>query len=217
MRRAKVVGFSVPPEIHQKLERLIKKEHKTKSEFFRDILDVYFKTVKLGSTDNHPVKIQEKDLAKILRNYWTLRSTSSMEIIIIGLGIIVSESKKVLIGARKNKDHWVENLTWVFPGGKLTSLDFAEETQREIKEETGLEVTVKNLVAARIHPDSGFKPVQIVALYFHCEPANQKRPKPGGDLVKLKWVRPTEVFKYFTTSTCDEVTKFLVTIEKANF
>jgi len=70
-------------------------------------------------------------------------------------------------------------------------------------------------VAARIHPDSGFKPIQIIALYFHCKPVSGSKPKPGGDLNQLKWVKPTEVFQYFSTSTCDEVTKFLLTLEKA--
>ena len=166
-----------------------------------------------ATTKNNRLRIKEKSLATILKAYWELKSKTATKTIIIGLGIITNSQGKVLIGARKNKDPWVKNLTWVFPGGKIESLDFEKEVARKVKEETGLIVVARNLIAARVRPDSGFKPVQIVALYFHCEPLARKRPEPGGDLAKLKWVKPTEVFKYFTTSTCDEVTKFLVTIE----
>jgi len=175
MRQAKVIGFSVPPEIYQKLNRVIQKKHKTKSEFFREMIDVYFQSLKVTKpTPLADEGVAETDLAKILRTYWELRTSTPIKTIIIALGIIIKRGK-VLIGARKEKDPWVENLTWVFPGGRLKSLDFEKETAREVKEETGLEVTVKNLVAARIYPDSGLKPVQIVALYFHCEQRIRKK------------------------------------------
>jgi len=214
-RKSKVVGFSLPPEIHQRLERTIKQKHKTRSEFFRGIIDLYFQSLQPPAAPAS-TELKETDLAKILESYWLLKSQSKTKIIVIGLAIITNYKNKVLIGARKAKDPWVENLTWVFPGGKLDSFDFEKGIKKEAKQETNLKIEVKNLIAARIHPDSGFKPVQIIALYFHCATIGNQKLKPGGDLAKLKWVKPTEVFKYFTTSTCDEVTKFLVTIEKAN-
>ncbi len=213
MRKTKVVGFSIPPKLYKKFNAIVKKGHKTKSEFFREVLDVYFKSLDF-TTSSKEVGFKESDLAKALKSYWTLRASSDTKTIIIGLGIVTKNSK-VLIGGRKEKDKWVENLTWVFPGGKMDSLDFEKEIKDEVKEETGLKVKVDNLITARIHPDSGFKAVQIVALYFSCSPISEQKVKPGGDLSELKWVKPTEVFKHFTTSTCDEVTKFLITLEKS--
>ena len=210
-----MIGFSIPPELNKKFESVTKRKHKTKSEFFREVLDAYFKTVDSAVFRKGKFNPKEADLAKILKSYWSLRSSGGLKTIVIGLGVVVKNGR-VLIGGRKEKDEWVENLTWVFPGGKMDSLDFEESIQSEVKKETGLKVKVENLVAARIHPDSGFKSVQIVALYFHCSPISDRKEKPGGDLSQLKWVRPTDVFKYFTTSTCDEVTKFLVTLEKSS-
>lgn len=215
MRTTKVVGFSIPPEIYENLEKLIKSKHKTKSEFFREMIDTYIKVAETPPLPNEKMEVCEIDLAKILRTYWQIKSNSEMTILIIGLAIIIANGK-VLIGARKHKDPWVENLTWVFPGGRFESLNFEKGVKKQVKKEAGIDVTVKNLVAARITPDSGFKSVQIVALYFHCEPVKIQKTKPGGDLKKLKWVKPTDVFKYFTTSTCDEVTKFLAAIEKSS-
>jgi ADP-ribose pyrophosphatase YjhB (NUDIX family) len=198
--------------LHHKVESLIKAKYKTRSEFFREIINLYFRTVKTAS---EPLGLEESDLAKVLKCYWHFKSQTDLKIIIIALGIIVNNQGKVLIGARKQRDPWVENLSWVFPGGQIESLDFEKELKKDVKKETGLKIKVNSLVASRIHPDSGFKPVQIVALYFYCEPvSNSQKVIPGGDLSKLLWVKPTKVFKYFTTSVCDDVTKFLTAFER---
>ncbi|PIN81675.1 hypothetical protein COV13_00565, partial [Candidatus Woesearchaeota archaeon CG10_big_fil_rev_8_21_14_0_10_32_9] len=66
-RTTKVVGFSLPPAIHNKLEKLIKKQHKTRSEFYRDLIEFYFSTPKSKTFSYSP---QESDLAKVLQTYW---------------------------------------------------------------------------------------------------------------------------------------------------
>jgi|GEM_PF-1497869 len=217
-RTTKVVGFSLPPETYKKVEKLIKSESKTRSEFFRGLISSYVDSKE--KTNNGIVapdsSSTESDLATILKSYWNLRSQTELRVIPIGLAIIVNEKGEVLIGARKSKDKWVENLTWVFPGGAMKSLDFEKTLKEQVKKEAGLDVKVNTLVTARVHPDSGFKQAQIVALYFYCQVNSKKKVNPGGDLIKLKWVKPTHVFKYFTTSTSDEVTRFLTSIEKGN-
>jgi ADP-ribose pyrophosphatase YjhB (NUDIX family) len=217
-RKTRVVGFSLPPEIDNKLEKFIKSKHKTRSEFIREMIDVYFNSVgtKSVSPSETNIDLTENDLAKILKSYWVLKSQTPLKIITIGLAIIVNKENKVLIGNRRMKDKWVENLSWVFPGGEFNSLNFSEDVEKSVKKETGLDIKVNSLVASRIHPDCGFKSLQINALYFYCSPVKGKKLIPGGDLKSLKWVNPTDVFKYFTTSTCDEVTKFLTTIQKAS-
>lgn len=208
-RKTKVIGLSLPPEINNQVEEHLTKSHKTRSEFFREIINLYFSNVAKEV-------VTEKDLALILKEYWDVKSSIGIKVIPIVLAIITDKKGKILIGARSQKDEWVENLSWVFPGGKLKDIEIEQEVKRSIKEETGLVVNVKQLIAARVHPDSGFKKVQIVVLYFHCSVENIGQIKAGGSLNKLKWVKPLEVFKYFTTSTCDEVTKFLTILEKVN-
>ncbi|MBN1463882.1 MAG: NUDIX domain-containing protein [Paludibacteraceae bacterium] len=209
-RTTKVVGVSLPPETNNKIEDFIKKHHKTRSEFFREMIENYF-----SHKNTACEALSELDIANSLRNYWILRSGTDMKLIIIGLGMIINNKNEVLIGARKNKDKWVENLSWVFPGGKLTSLDFKTDIVNIIKRETNLSVEVKSLVSVRIHPDSGFKNVQVIAFYFHCEALNNLGTKKTKDLQELKWVPPLDVFKYFTTSTSDEVTQFLAAFDKS--
>jgi len=215
-RKSKIVGLSLPAAVYNNLEQIIKEKHKTRSEFYREMIDVYLKSLETDFSTTKLTDVREGDLAKILKSYWLLKSKTTLKIIIIGLGIILNKENHVLIGARKIKDKWVENLTWVFPGGSMENLEFVEELKKKIKQETSLDVKVSNLIHSRIHPDSGFKSVQIIALYFQCETINRKTPKAGGDLARLKWVKPADVFKYFTTSTSDEVTRFLYTLEKGD-
>jgi len=132
MRKTKIIGFSIPPALHKKFEAVVRKRHKTKSEFFREILESYFKTSTSSLSQKGKSDSEEANLAKTLKAYWELRSSDNLKTIIIGLGI-VEENGKVLIGARKDKDLWVENLTWVFPGGRMNSLDFEEEIKKQVK------------------------------------------------------------------------------------
>lgn len=209
-----MVGFSVPPELHKRFEDLVEKGYKTKSEFFRELLNTHLRTLDYAATQEGKVNLEEPDLAKALKAYWDLRALGETETIIVGLGIVVKDGK-VLICRRSKKDKWVENLTWVFPGGRMESLNFEDEVKREVKNKTGLDVSINNLVAARVHPDAGFKKVQVIALYFQCSLVSGAEVKAGEKISAVKWVKPTGVFKHFTTSTCDEVTKFLTTFEKA--
>ena len=61
MRKTKIIGFSIPPEIYTQFESVLKDRHRTKSEFFREILDIYFK-----NADRH---VEEKDVAHMLKKY----------------------------------------------------------------------------------------------------------------------------------------------------
>lgn len=209
-RTTKIVGFSLPPEVYVRLEKFSNSRHKTRSEFLRELIDTYSETAKfvpISSSSN-----ENLDLAKILKTYWILRSQMDLEIVFIGLAVIVNKKGEILIGARKDKDAWVKNLSWGFPSGQMKSLDFAGNLKERVKSKTNLEIRINSLISARVHPDAGFKKTQIVAFYFYCSPVNNTPPKPIKDIKELKWVKPEDVFKYFTTSTSDEVTKFLLSI-----
>jgi len=211
-RKTKIMGFSLPPEIYQEIENLLKTSHKTKSEFMRQVIESYLSVAQktLVQSPKNKLDIDQSDANKILKLYYQLIGNHQKDTIVVGLGIIIKEGK-VLIGQRKEKDPYVKELTWVFPGGKFDSLNFEEELTAKIKEETWLSVYVNQLIHARLIPDSPEKKVKIIAIYYHCTPVSGKE-NAGGDLKKLSWVEPTKVFHYFTTSTADEVVSFLGTI-----
>ncbi|MFZ3077624.1 MAG: NUDIX hydrolase [Candidatus Aenigmatarchaeota archaeon] len=131
-----------------------------------------------------------------------------MKNLLIGLAII-HKNGKVLIGARKEKDEFVEHLRWVFPGGKIVCADLESEIKKIAKEETGLDVSVNGIASARKIPEAK---IDIVAVYFDC--AAEGDEKAGGDLKELKWVPATSVIEYFTTSVSNEVMAYLKRIEE---
>jgi len=211
-RKTKVMGFSLPPEIYQKIENLLKTSHKTKSEFMRQVIESYLSVAQktLVPSPKNKLEIDQNDANKILKLYYQLIGSHKKDTIVVGLGIIAKQGK-VLIGQRKEEDPYVRELTWVFPGGKFESLDFERELVRTIKEETKLDVYVNQLVHARLIPDSPEKKVKIIALYYHCTPVSGTE-QAGEDLKRLEWVEPMKIFHFFTTSTADEVVSFLGTI-----
>lgn len=64
----------------------------------------------------------------------------------IGTGVLVSKGEKVLLAQRKGG---AEDGSWCFPGGKLEWFEeWRSSAYREVLEETGVEITNIQLVAA---------------------------------------------------------------------
>jgi ADP-ribose pyrophosphatase YjhB (NUDIX family) len=124
---------------------------------------------------------------------------------------IIHKDGKVLIGKRINDPH-VKELTWVFPGGRPDYGKDLEESLREaVREKTGLEVNVGKLVFARTFKEKN----TILLLYYYAEPIGGEE-KTSETVVELKWVKPTEVTEYFTTSVDTKVMEFLENLERGN-
>jgi ADP-ribose pyrophosphatase YjhB (NUDIX family) len=122
-----------------------------------------------------------------------------------GLGIVYnSKTKKILIGKREN-DPYVKKLSWSFPGGRPTYEESLEKSLiKEIKIKTGIKVKVKDIILARVPKENK----QFLLLYYLCE-TNQTKIKAGEKFVEVKWIKPSDVKKYFTTSIHPKLLKFL--------
>lgn len=126
------------------------------------------------------------------------------------LGIVYdSKTKKILIGRVEN-DPYVKELTWCFPGGRPSyehDLEFSLKQQIKIK--TNLEVDVKKIIFTRIYQEKK----EFLLIYYYCEVISEEE-KPGEKFKELKWVKPTEVKNYFTTSLHPKVFEFLKSLEE---
>jgi ADP-ribose pyrophosphatase YjhB (NUDIX family) len=208
-RSSRVITVSLPPELLNELNSLSKRSNLTRSQFLRQALGIYEHTADPKFIDANP---ESKDLAYLFQTYWNLKAKRQQDIQIVGLAIIHNKKNKVLIGHREN-DEIVENLSWSFPGGKLESLKFDEQLVKLVHDGTGYTIQVRNLISARLFPDVTLSNTQIVALYFDCIIQSEKRSRIKENKFKeLKWVTPMDVFKYFTSSTSDDVTKYLSTL-----
>lgn len=127
------------------------------------------------------------------------------------LGIIYDpKTRKVLIGKRENDPH-IKEISWVFPGGRPGyNNDLENHLQAEIKDKTGLDVKVKNVVFAKTYPEKR----EFLSVYYYCEcEVVSGEEKPSESLVELKWVKPSEVGNYFTTSLHPKLLEYLKTLD----
>jgi len=128
---------------------------------------------------------------------------------VIILAIIFDpKNRKILIGKREN-DPYVKELSWIFPGGRLTPEETEEQTiKRKVKEETGLEVENLGTVFSRVFPEKK----DFFLIYNLCELTGGKE-KPGEDIKELKWVSPDELQSYFTTSFDPKLKEYINNLE----
>lgn len=124
------------------------------------------------------------------------------------VAIVQNSVSKVLVVERKDKEKGTGGaiLSWQFPGGSVKHIEDLEvAVKRECKEETGYEVTVKEKISSRIHPQF---PVEIY--YYHCELENSERQKiVSSDISQAKWVNPDQLKNIFTSNLDDKVADFL--------
>ncbi|NOQ56150.1 MAG: NUDIX domain-containing protein [Nanohaloarchaea archaeon] len=112
------------------------------------------------------------------------------------------KTKKILIGLRKN-DPNIEQLSWTFIGGKAKDEDLEESLKNTVKEKTGLDIGIKEMVHAKTYPENR----KIISIYFCTESETEQAENKG--FKELKWIEPKDIQKYFTTSIHPKVLEFL--------
>ncbi len=132
---------------------------------------------------------------------------------VVGIGgVVISDGRAVLIrrGSEPLKGEWS------IPGGTLeVGETLVEGIERELREETGLEVRVLELIEVfeRIFADNPGAPgparrprYHFVILDYLCE-AVGGAPRPGSDVTDFAWVREDELHRYNLTPTATRVLK----------
>jgi len=125
------------------------------------------------------------------------------------LGIVYnSQTKKILIGRRED-DPYIKELSWCFPGGRPAYEDDIEiYLKREIKGKTNVDVDIKKIIFAKTYPEKR----EFLSIYYLCEIIGEQE-KAGEKFKEVKWIKPTEVKDYFTTSLHPDLLAFLETLE----
>ena len=126
------------------------------------------------------------------------------------LGIIYNpKTKKILIGRRED-DPYIKELTWFFPGGRPGYKDDLEYyLKEEIKKKTNVDIKIKKVIFVKTYPEKR----EFLSIYYLCEFIEGKE-EAKEDLKEVKWVKPTEVKDYFTTSLHPKILEFLASLEE---
>lgn len=117
------------------------------------------------------------------------------------------KARKILIG-RREKDPYVKELTWCFPGGRPSYKEDLEFYLKEaVREKTNLDIEVKKIVFAKTYPEKR----EFLSIYYLAEVTGGEE-KPGDKFVEIKWVNPHEIKDYFTTSIHPKLLEYLKTL-----
>lgn len=128
---------------------------------------------------------------------------------VILLGVIFDPSKKQILLGKREKDPFIKELSWCFPGGKLIpGEDPDQKLKKRIKDKTGYSVENLGAIFSKTYPEKK----DIISIYFLCQIKSGKE-KPADDLKELKWVAPKEVEKHFTTSFHPSLKEYIMNLE----
>lgn len=105
----------------------------------------------------------------------------------------ITNNGKILLGKKEeDEDHPIGG-EWHFLGGHMDhGEDVEEAVKREVKEETGLEVDVHQIIdvmSISYDKDGESKVVQVL---YHCESSTEDA-EARDDLEEVKWVDPSDV------------------------
>jgi len=124
--------------------------------------------------------------------------------------IFDSKTGRILIGKRK-KDQYIKKLGWGFPGGRPGYKQNLEDYLKlEVKKKTNLKIKVKNVVFAKTYPENR----RFLSIYYLTEVIGGKE-KAGEKFIDIKWVKPQELKKYFTTSLHPQLYSIIVNLSKS--
>ena len=118
----------------------------------------------------------------------------------MGVGAVVLDAGRVLLVERGQEP---QKGLWSLPGGVLELGErLADGLRREIREETGLEIRVLELVEVfeRILPDGEGRPeYHYVLIDYLCEKAGGEL-RPGDDVSRAAWVDLERLGEYRITA-----------------
>ena len=123
---------------------------------------------------------------------------------VVGVGGVVIHDGRALLVRRGSEPLKGQ---WSIPGGTLELGEtIAEGVVRELKEETGLDVRVVELIEVfeRIFPGSERPQYHFVILDYLCEPLAGE-PRPGSDVTDVAYAREDELDRYHLTPTATRV------------
>ena len=112
------------------------------------------------------------------------------------LGIIRDKKTGRILVGRRQDDPFIKKLGWCFPGGRPAYEKGLEHyLALEIKKKTNLDAEAKDVLFARTFPEDR----RFLNIYYLCEVTGGKE-KAGEKFAEIKWVKPAELKRLFTTS-----------------
>lgn len=141
------------------------------------------------------------------RENWSSLKKGSFYVNTLGI-IFDTKTRMILIGRREN-DPNTKELTWSFPGGSPEhGVDLEKGVEKAIKRKTGLDVKNLGCIFSRIFKENK----KFLLVYYLCEVIGGKE-RISDDLAELKWVKPEDLEKHFTTSFDKRLKEYIMNLK----
>ncbi|MFB6144755.1 MAG: NUDIX domain-containing protein [Candidatus Nanohaloarchaea archaeon] len=106
---------------------------------------------------------------------------------------LITYKGKVLLGKKEEDENHPIGGEWHFLGGHLEKDEQMEEAvEREVEEETGLEVEVHQIIDVMTFSWDKDGEKDSLQVLYHCE-AESSDAEPDEDLEEVEWVEPSEL------------------------
>lgn len=131
-------------------------------------------------------------------------------VFLLNVHAIILRNSKVLIG-RREKDPYIKQLSWSFPGGRPAYDDNLEHHLKlEVKKKINLNIEPKRVIFTKTYPENR----QFLSIYYLCKTIGGVE-KAGEKFREIKWVKPEELKTHFTTSLHPRLYQMILELSKA--
>lgn len=136
------------------------------------------------------------------------KSKATFHILLLGV-VFDALERKILIIRKKGDPEIGKKFSWGFPGTELEYGKEIEEFLKEkIKKKTGYGVKNLGSIFSKVYPENK----KLSAIYYLCEVIGGK-PKKGKFYEEIKWVKPEEIEKHFTTSFHPRLKEYIMNLK----
>jgi len=132
-------------------------------------------------------------------------------VFLLNVHAVILKNGKILIG-RREKDSYIKQLSWSFPGGRPAyEEDLEYYLKLEVKKKTNLDIEPKKVIFAKTYPEDR----QFLSIYYLCKIVGGEE-KAGEKFKDIKWIKPEELKTYFTTSLHPELFQMILKFSKSS-
>ncbi len=170
--------------------------------------NLHIKIVRLAPYEPHRVK------SSFLRALVQKEESTSPRMFVAVVAVVVKDGK-ILIDKRNDPANRRAHQKWEFPGGGIEEGENIEEClKRETREETGLDIRVRQMVPhvyfGAYRGRSGYG--QLYVLPYLCDVVGGTlRPNPD-EVLECRWVTPREALRYTLLSGDDTIIRAAATL-----
>ena len=125
------------------------------------------------------------------------------------VGILIRNGY-ILIGELKNRNMDIPRMSWFFPYKEIKEDESPRLKIKELMKEIGISAKISKYLFTVVPSEN----TNVEQIFYEIEYL-RGIVKPNNNFLKFIWVKPTQVFKYFTNMIDIKVSDYLKILERS--